>query len=86
LTYHSRGITVDYHAPREEEKRRDFMKARIDEDLCVGDGTCVEICPEMFEMAGDLAVVKKERVPEELEDLCREAAESCVVEAITIDE
>jgi ferredoxin len=62
------------------------MKVRIDEDACVGDGNCVEICPEIFHVEGDLAVVRKERVPPDLEEICREAAESCPVEAIIIDE
>ena len=62
------------------------MKVRVDEEACVGDGTCVEICPEVFEMDGDLAVTKMEEVPEELQGACREAAESCPVEAIAIEE
>jgi ferredoxin len=43
---------------REEEK----MRVRVDEDACVGDGTCAETCPEVFEMRGDLAVVVKDDV------------------------
>ncbi len=62
------------------------MKVRVDEEACVGDGTCVEICPEVFEMDGDLAVTKMEEIPEELQGACREAAESCPVEAIAIEE
>jgi ferredoxin len=62
------------------------MKVRVDPDLCVGDETCVEICPEVFEMQGDVAVAKMEEVPEELEAKCREAADSCPVEAIIIEE
>jgi len=62
------------------------MKVRVDEEACVGDETCVEICPEIFEMQGDVAVTKMEEVPEELEAACREAAESCPVEAILIEE
>ena len=62
------------------------MKVRIDEDACVGDGTCVEVCPEVFEMRGDLAVIKINEIPEELEEKCREAADSCPVEAIIIEE
>ena len=62
------------------------MRVRIDDDLCVGDGACVEICPEVFKMVGDLAVVHMEKVSEDLESACREAAEACVVEAITIEE
>ena len=62
------------------------MKVRVDEDTCVGDGTCAEICPEIFEMRDDVAVVKVEEVPEELEESCREAAVSCPVEAIIIED
>jgi ferredoxin len=62
------------------------MKVRVDPDLCVGDETCVEICPEVFEMQEDVAVAKMEEVPEELEAKCREAADSCPVEAIIIEE
>jgi ferredoxin len=52
----------------------------------VGDGTCAEICPEIFEMRGDVAVAKVEEVPDGLEDTCREAADSCPVEAIFIED
>jgi ferredoxin len=62
------------------------MKVHINDEECVGDGSCAELCPEIFKMEGDLAVVKKEQVPEELEDLVREAAETCPVDAIEIDE
>ena len=62
------------------------MRVRIDEEACVGDGVCVEVCPEIFEMAGEIARVKMENVPDELRAACKEAAEECVVEAIIIDE
>ena len=62
------------------------MKVRVDEEACVGDETCVEICPEIFEMQGDVAVAKMEEVPEKLEGACKEAAESCPVMAILIEE
>lgn len=60
------------------------MKATVDESLCIGCGLCPQLCPEVFEMDGDLAVVKSDPVPEEAEDSCREAAEECPVSAITI--
>jgi len=62
------------------------MKVRIDEEACVGDGTCVEVCPGVFEMAGEIARVKMSDVPQELQASCREAADECVVEAIIIEE
>ena len=36
------------------------MKVWIDQDLCTGDGICVEICPDIFGMHDDgLAYVKE---------------------------
>jgi len=36
------------------------MRVWIDQDLCTGDGICVEICPKLFEMHEDgLAYVKE---------------------------
>ncbi len=62
------------------------MRVRIDAEACVGDGACVEVCPDIFEMAGEIARVKMEDVPAELQESCREAADECVVEAIIIEE
>lgn len=62
------------------------MRVRVDQGLCIGDETCVEICPEIFEMDGNVAITKMEAVPEELEEACTEAAESCPAEAIIIQE
>ncbi len=62
------------------------MKVRIDRETCVGCVTCVDICPEIFEMDDEFAIVKTEDVPEEFQESCREAAETCGVEAIIIEE
>ncbi|UCB53168.1 MAG: ferredoxin [Candidatus Zixiibacteriota bacterium] len=62
------------------------MKVKIDPDLCTGDEICVQICPEVFEMEGDKAIVLKEEVPEDLQDSVRESADSCPSEAIIIEE
>jgi len=62
------------------------MRVRVDEDACVGDGSCVSICPEIFEMEGEVAKTKMDDVPEELGASCREAADVCPVEAIIIEE
>ena len=62
------------------------MKVKIDNDACVGDGTCAEMCPEVFEMKGDLAIVKLDKIPKELEARVKETADDCVVEAIIIEE
>jgi ferredoxin len=71
---------------KEGVERRREMRVRVEQDICVGDETCVEICPEVFDMDGDVAVTKMDEVPEELEEACRDAAESCPAEAIIIEE
>lgn len=62
------------------------MRAMVDEDTCSGCGMCEETCPEVFELVDDLAKVKVDPVPAEHEDACREAADDCPDEAITIEE
>ncbi len=62
------------------------MKANVDPELCVGCETCVEMCPDMFEMQGETAVAKSESVPDNLRESCLDAAGACPVEAIIIEE
>ena len=50
------------------------MRATVDKSLCMGCGLCPDICPEVFEMDGDQAVTKADKVPTGAEDACREAA------------
>ncbi len=61
------------------------MKAYIDEDACIGCGACVDICPEVFEMDEDVAVVKTATVADEHEEKAEEAAANCPTEAIELD-
>ena len=63
------------------------MKVKIDHELCSGDGICVEICPDVFELNdSDQAQVITDPVPAEHEDSVREAAESCPEGCIYIEE
>ena len=62
------------------------MKAVVNKDTCTGCGLCCDTCPQVFEMGDDVAVVLVDDVPAEVEDSCREAAEGCPVEAITLKE
>ena len=62
------------------------MEAKLDGELCTGCGLCVDICPEVFEMGEEnMAVVKGVSIPENAEECCQEAKDSCPVEAIDID-
>jgi ferredoxin len=61
-----------------------LMKVRVNRDACVGDETCVSLCPDVFEMDGEVAKAMFENVPADLRESCREAAEACPVEAIVL--
>ncbi len=58
------------------------MAIVIDEDACMGCESCVEICPDVFEMNsdGDKAVVINDSADDDCVD---EAIDSCPAEAIT---
>lgn len=60
------------------------MKAIVDAETCVGCGLCEGICPEVFKMDGSVAKVVGASVPAAAAAKCKEAAEGCPVEAITI--
>jgi len=61
------------------------MKVHVDAETCVGCGTCVDVCPEIFEMPDDVAVAKTEDVPASSQNTCSEAADACPVEAIIVE-
>lgn len=58
------------------------MKPKIDQNKCIGCGLCTSICPDCFEMKGSKASVVGDC--KDVEDKCKEAAESCPVQAITL--
>ncbi len=60
------------------------MIAIVDEGTCTGCGLCADTCPEVFELVEDMAKVIANPVPEGAQDTCREAADDCPVEAISI--
>lgn len=59
------------------------MEVKVNED-CSACGICEDICPEVFELGDEIAEVKVNPVPAELEDKVRESAEECPTEAIEI--
>ena len=61
------------------------MVAKVIEDTCVGCGLCADVCPEVFVMEADKAVVKGGAVPSGAEENAEKAKSDCPVEAITIE-
>ena len=64
------------------------MKIKIDYDLCMGDGHCSEVCPEVFAYDDQKteARVILEEIPPQLEDRVKKAMEECDTDAIIVVE
>lgn len=61
------------------------MKAKVDQETCVGCGICPSICSEVFFMKDDgKAHAISDNVPSSVEDDARDAESSCPVNAIEI--
>jgi len=58
------------------------MEITVDEDKCIGCGTCVALCEQCFEIVDGVSKVKKQEC-----EICNleEVAQSCPTEAITIE-
>lgn len=61
------------------------MKARVDRDLCVGSGFCVEAAPDVFELDDEGLSHAVNPVSDDEASL-REAAESCPAQAIVLED
>lgn len=59
------------------------MKAFVDQDICIGCGQCVMICPRVFKLNDGKSTVIQKPVASENEATAREAADSCPVAAIS---
>lgn len=63
------------------------MKVIVDQDICIGDGSCADVCPKVFEMREDgLAYVIEDNPSEDLKEMVTEAIEICPVDAISIED
>jgi len=62
------------------------QKLVVDQDLCIACGTCVALCPEVFELKDDGKAIVKTRLPvfdAKLKTKIKDTIESCAVEAIS---
>lgn len=60
------------------------MTIKVDAKKCIGDGTCVSLCPQCFEMGNDQ---KAKVISQDCKDCdLKEVAQMCPVGAIEISE
>lgn len=57
-------------------------KPKVNSDVCIGCGTCVSMCPDVFEFKDDKAQVIKNVDHIKNEKCIKEAKEACPVQAI----
>ena len=63
------------------------MKVSVDFDICASTGTCMQICPEVFEVRSDgYLYILQEEPGEELRSNVLAAADMCPTGAITVDD
>lgn len=59
-----------------------MSKPKVNEELCIGCGTCESLCPSVFKLENG----KSHTVSEECGDCnCQEAVDSCPVGAISME-
>lgn len=62
------------------------MKVKINQEGCIGCGLCEQLCPKVFRLTNEGVAEVYGEVASELEDSTKEAAESCPVSVIDINE
>ena len=62
------------------------MRVVVDYDVCASTGSCMQVCPEVFEVRSDgYLYILQEEPGEELRGKVEQAAELCPTGAITIE-
>jgi ferredoxin len=62
------------------------VRVIVDYDVCASTGSCMQVCPEVFEVRSDgYLYVLQEEPPEELREQVLQAEELCPTGAITVE-
>lgn len=63
------------------------MRVSVDYDVCASTGSCMQVCPEVFEVRSDgYLYVLQEEPAEELREKVQQAADLCPTAAITVSD
>lgn len=62
------------------------MKITINQEKCIGCGSCTAVCPDVFELDDNGKVRLKEGKEKTDEQCAQEAVDICPVQAIEIEE
>jgi ferredoxin len=63
------------------------MRVIVDFDVCASTGSCMQVCPPVFEVRNDgYLYILVEEPGEELRDMVTQAADLCPTGAITIED
>jgi ferredoxin len=66
-----------------DERRVGRLTLRIDRDLCVGFGDCIQVAPEAFELDSEGVAVVIQGAEEVERERLLEACRACPVDALT---
>ncbi|MBU3689967.1 MAG: hypothetical protein RL413_1717 [Actinomycetota bacterium] len=62
------------------------MRVKVDYDVCASTGSCMQVCPEVFEVRSDgYLYILNEEPGEELREKVEQAADLCPTAAISVE-
>jgi ferredoxin len=62
------------------------MKAKVDQDTCIGCALCESVCPDVFKLnAEGKANVLVDLIPAQFEECAKQAEGDCPVNAIKVE-